>query len=85
MKLTKRSRGRYRSFDHILAWSAGGEHTLENLRLICLDCNVQRQAKTDEEWLRWSKKLIFPETRTGHKEALETQRDTGELLTTVDT
>lgn len=31
--------------DHIVAWSQGGETTLENLRTACSDCNVGKGAR----------------------------------------
>lgn len=30
--------------DHIRPWSAGGEHTVENLQVLCRDCNLAKGA-----------------------------------------
>lgn len=29
--------------DHITPWAAGGQHTVENLRVTCADCNIRRE------------------------------------------
>jgi 5-methylcytosine-specific restriction endonuclease McrA len=33
------------SIDHILPLSLGGTHTIANIQLTCLDCNLQRRTK----------------------------------------
>lgn len=30
------------SIDHIVAWSKGGEHSLENFQTLCLPCNIRK-------------------------------------------
>lgn len=39
------------TLDHIVHWSRGGSDRESNLRTLCVSCNSQRHAKTDEEWL----------------------------------
>jgi hypothetical protein len=34
--------------DHIMPWSAGGETVMENLRVLCEECNIGKGASTDE-------------------------------------
>lgn len=36
--------------DHIIPWSRGGGHSLENLCVSCASCNLSKGAKTPEEW-----------------------------------
>lgn len=36
--------------DHIVPWSRGGLHTLENLTVACASCNRSKGARTPEEW-----------------------------------
>lgn len=36
--------------DHITPWSAGGEHTAENLTVACARCNWSKGAMTIAEW-----------------------------------
>lgn len=36
--------------DHILPWSRGGEHSVENLCVSCASCNLSKGAKTPDEW-----------------------------------
>jgi len=43
MTSTRRdAKRRKRSFDHIIPWSKGGRHTVDNLRIACLSCNIRR-------------------------------------------
>jgi hypothetical protein len=39
-------------FDHVLPWSRGGRHTVENLVLACAPCNLEKGARLPEEWLQ---------------------------------
>ena len=41
----------YEHMDHLTPLSRGGSHTLENLVPACGRCNMQKSAKTYEEWL----------------------------------
>lgn len=36
--------------DHIMPWSRGGEHTVENLTVACASCNRAKGDKTPQEW-----------------------------------
>ena len=36
--------------DHIIPWSRGGTHEIENLTLACKPCNRSKGAKTISEW-----------------------------------
>ena len=36
--------------DHIVPWSRGGGHTVENICVACGPCNLSKGAKTPEEW-----------------------------------
>lgn len=36
--------------DHIIPWSRGGDHSVENLVVACRPCNRSKGAKTLEEW-----------------------------------
>ena len=38
--------------DHILPWSRGGEHSIENLVVSCKYCNCSKGARTLEEWVQ---------------------------------
>lgn len=33
--------------DHIEHWAAGGQHAVENLRVVCADCNLRRPKATE--------------------------------------
>ena len=33
------------SLDHVVPLSAGGTHTLDNVAMTCLSCNVKKQAR----------------------------------------
>lgn len=35
------------SVDHIVPWSRGGEHTMDNFQTLCLPCNIRKGASTD--------------------------------------
>ena len=37
--------------DHITPHSRGGTNNLDNLQMLCRDCNLSKGAKTMEEWL----------------------------------
>ncbi len=37
--------GRIMTYDHIIPWRAGGEHTVENLQLMCDVCNEWKSDK----------------------------------------
>jgi hypothetical protein len=37
--------------DHIVPHSRGGTNGLDNLQMLCRDCNLSKGAKTMEEWL----------------------------------
>lgn len=36
--------------DHIIPWSRGGEHLIENLVVACATCNMAKRDKTPDEW-----------------------------------
>ena len=36
--------------DHVLPWSRGGQHTVENLVVACQRCNSAKADMTPEEW-----------------------------------
>jgi putative hemolysin len=36
--------------DHIVPWSRGGQHTIENLTVACAPCNWSKGDKTLDEW-----------------------------------
>lgn len=38
--------------DHIVPWSRGGGHDIENLTVACVPCNRGKSDKTPEEWLQ---------------------------------
>jgi 5-methylcytosine-specific restriction endonuclease McrA len=38
--------------DHIHPLSKGGSHSIDNVTLACKDCNLQKNAKTLEQWLK---------------------------------
>jgi hypothetical protein len=39
------------SIEHLMPLSRGGAHSFDNTVLACLQCNVRKHAKTEEEWL----------------------------------
>ena len=41
----------YEHMDHLTPLSRGGSHTLENLAPACGRCNMQKSAKTYDEWV----------------------------------
>ena len=38
--------------DHVVPWSRGGEHSVENLVVSCPSCNLSKKDKTLKEWLK---------------------------------
>ncbi len=38
--------------DHILPLSKGGRHTINNVHWVCPKCNLEKNNKTEEEWLK---------------------------------
>jgi hypothetical protein len=51
IKMTKEGR-RKQSVDHVIAMKNGGSNGPENLQLLCLKCNLEKQAMHDLEWAR---------------------------------
>lgn len=47
-------------FDHLVPISRGGEHTLDNIVLACMQCNQEKYNKTIEEYRQWKKKNRLP-------------------------
>ena len=37
--------------DHVLPWSRGGQHTVENLTVACQPCNTAKSDMTLDEWM----------------------------------
>lgn len=52
-----------KEIDHIHPLSKGGEHSLENLQMLCLDCNRSKHDMTDEEFRQFRQKE--PKRRKG--------------------
>lgn len=46
-------------FDHIVALSTGGPHSVENLCVSCAPCNLSKNAKSVTEWLKIGQQ-VFP-------------------------
>lgn len=47
-----------KEIDHKQPLSKGGEHSLENLQMLCLDCNRSKHDMTDEEFREWRSKNV---------------------------
>jgi hypothetical protein len=39
--------------DHVVPWSRGGTHALENLAPACWECNAEKHDKCPDEWAAW--------------------------------
>ena len=44
--------------DHMTPLSKGGEHTWDNIELICKTCNIAKNNLTKQEYINWIKNLI---------------------------
>lgn len=52
-----------KEIDHKLPLSKGGEHSIENLEMLCLDCNRSKHDMTDEEFRKYRE--IEPKRKKG--------------------
>jgi len=46
------------SFDHYVPKSRGGDNSLENMQLLCTQCNMMKHAMLQEEFLEKCKKIV---------------------------
>lgn len=55
--------GKGQEVDHIVPLSKNGKHEIENLQMICMECNRSKHDMTDEEFRTWREKN--PVIKTG--------------------
>lgn len=46
------------SFDHYIPKSRGGDNSLENMQLLCMECNMMKHAMLQEEFLEKCKMIV---------------------------
>ena len=46
------------SFDHYIPRSRGGDNSLENMQLLCMECNMMKHAMLQEEFLEKCKMIV---------------------------